>query len=625
MPVLRPSRRAAVGAAVLALALVPISPALADHTNPGSQLAGPPASPGGQAGRTSGPGTWTHLAEFSGVTGTDLEFFRDAAGRQYVSAGSLGQAPQGIVGQRVIRLTNDSGAVAPALVADHGSAQCADVTNAGSTTGLQHDAQVTPSSRPLTGPQPAGRLLIDTTDATSRCHDSLGGGLEIIDISGLGTPGFAPREIGLTRHNGYSHTVTVDATRPWIVYNNSSDSSGNTFIDVLDIRTCLNATGSLADKRAACRPAVKRMDLPADKLTPRNSDGTLPTSTTAAGPCHDNTARPGKLYCAALDASVIIDVAGLTDAQGPAVPANDDPAGDVKGAALPCTLIENSTRTGSGDTAAMVTDCSLGGPTATSGGGQAAYTAAGRPQATGWSLAGGVQHQTGRLPAESVAVSHEFDPSPDGTIGFITDERGGGVSSPGAACFAAGLENTEGNGGIHAFDLTKRGPDGDFPYLLAPGSGSPKAIFRSSNTTPSPTFCDVHVIEQVPDEQRLVAAYYTQGVKLVDYAKTAEGRLQMTETASMQLPGANTWAVETFKTVDNPDGTRTYFMVASDIERGVDVYSYRGPKATAVAVAPDAVIPEVPLALVLPALAGLVLGGSVLARRRRALGGTAGS
>lgn len=29
-----------------------------------------------------------------------------------------------------------------------------------------------------------------------------------------------------------------------------------------------------------------------------------------------------------------------------------------------------------------------------------------------------------------------------------------------------------------------------------------------------------------------------------------------------------------FKTVDNPNGTRTYYLFASDIERGIDVITY---------------------------------------------------
>ena len=45
----------------------------------------------------------------------------------------------------------------------------------------------------------------------------------------------------------------------------------------------------------------------------------------------------------------------------------------------------------------------------------------------------------------------------------------------------------------------------------------------------------------------------------------------------MALPGTNTWAVTNFLTDTNPDGTRTYHFVASDVQRGIDVYSWTGP------------------------------------------------
>ena len=39
----------------------------------------------------------------------------------------------------------------------------------------------------------------------------------------------------------------------------------------------------------------------------------------------------------------------------------------------------------------------------------------------------------------------------------------------------------------------------------------------------------------------------------------------------------NVWAVEDFKIVDNGDGTRTYFFLADDIQRGIDIFTWTGP------------------------------------------------
>jgi hypothetical protein len=81
----------------------------------------------------------------------------------------------------------------------------------------------------------------------------------------------------------------------------------------------------------------------------------------------------------------------------------------------------------------------------------------------------------------------------------------------------------------------------------------------------------------VPGEQRIIAAYYSQGTKIVDYQIDQNGRWTFTEVASLVLPGANTWVAQQFRIVKNRDGSRTYFFMTSDIQRGIDVFSWTGP------------------------------------------------
>ncbi|MDQ4004859.1 MAG: hypothetical protein M3135_00965, partial [Actinomycetota bacterium] len=115
-------------------------------------------------------------------------------------------------------------------------------------------------------------------------------------------------------------------------------------------------------------------------------------------------------------------------------------------------------------------------------------------------------------------------------------------------------------------------------YAPASGGGpDSKAVFFGNVYTPAATFCDIHVIEKIPGEQRIIAAYYSQGTKIIDYWVEPDGEIQFRETASVIWPGANTWAAEDFKIVDNPDGTRTYYFLATDIQRGIDVFSWTGP------------------------------------------------
>jgi hypothetical protein len=171
---------------------------------------------------------------------------------------------------------------------------------------------------------------------------------------------------------------------------------------------------------------------------------------------------------------------------------------------------------------------------------------------------------------EGVSVSHEADPSADHRLMFVTDERGGGVVPPGSSC-APGIDNPFGNGGAHAFDISD---PSSIDYATTPEGE--KSVYISDAVVPAATFCDIHVIEHVPDEQRFIAAYYSQGYKIVDYFVDGEGNVQFREVSSFTLPNANTWTAEDFKVVDNRDGTRTYFIAADDIHRGIDVVSWTG-------------------------------------------------
>jgi len=578
----------ALFALILGLAVV-ATPAAADHTNPNTPLAptegGPPPTL-----TTFGEGAWEFIDNFPINPGTDLEFFQ-AGGDVYVASGTLGQAPEDHVGQRIVRLTTN-GAVAPEWRADHGSAACLIGTTG--VTGLQHDSQVTGYTDP--------ELLVDTTDATGRCHDTgtNGGGLEIIDISGIEDPSFEPREIHLTRQAGFSHTHTVDAKRPWIVYNSSSDFSGRPWIDVVDIRSCLGLGAlTLAQKRDACRPVVHRIPFQPDWSRQRNwFDGQLRPGSEAA--CHDISSVGNRLYCAALNATLIFDVSKLTLPK----------SGAVRGTPLSCTVTDGT------DTTAKVTDCSGAGP--------------GSPQAEGWSFLGTFNHpgrdclpppgnsQTCNSnlfvpPSEGVSVSHEADPTHDGKWMLVTDERGGGVVPPGASC-APGVDNPQGNGGAHVFDI--RNPS-NIQYALTP-SGE-KAVFISDIVNPAATFCDIHVIEHIPGEQRLIVAYYSSGTKIVDYFIDKSGRWTFRETASLMLPGPNTWAVEDFLIKRNKDGTRTYFFVASDIQRGIDVFSWTGPPNPIGSKAPAAGLTQraADAGLLVVGLIGLPLAARLGRRRLR--------
>lgn len=578
---------------VFGVSLAP--PALADHTDPRQPLAPTTGVP--VTGIVRGEGNWKHLANFPGLSspaltggGTDLEFFSPAGSRDvYGAFGTLGQDEAGSVGQRIVQLTSGN-SVAPRWAADHGSAHCS-TTNPAGTLGLQHDSQI--------GAVGKVRLLTDTTDATGRCHDPDGGGLEIIDVTGIANPAAAPREVHLVRLFGFSHTHTMDSKRPWIVYNSSSDFANGNWIDVVDIRSCFGSDKwTLAKRRAECRPLVYRIAFEPEWTMQRDQNtGELEPGSAA---CHDITFADDRLYCAGLNATLILDVSGLFGR-----------GGTVKGTPFPCPVIDG-TRTG-----AKVTDCGGMGASRTE-------------RAVGWQFLGTFQHP-GRdcgppgtdvrtcnsnnqvRSDEGVAVSHEADPTSDRRLMFVTDERGGGVVPPGSSC-APGIDNPFGNGGAHAFDISDPSA---IRYATTPEGK--KAVYISDAVVPAETFCDIHVIEQVPGEQRFLAAYYSQGLKVVDWFVDAQGHVEFRETSSFTLPNANTWAVEDFKIIDNPDGTRTYFLATNDIHRGIDIASWTGRPNPVGAQAPAPSVRTSAVNLSLVGMAILLLPAAALYGRRRRL------
>jgi hypothetical protein len=592
--------RLSIAASFFGLLIAFAPPAAADHTNPRTPLA--PTTGTTTTGIERGEGTWRHLANFPGGAsnaltggGTDLEFFTPPGSKDvYGAFGTLGQDDVGSIGQRLLQLTQ-GGVVRPRWVADHGSARCS-TSNPSGTLGLQHDSQVAQLGKV--------QLLTDTTDATGRCHDPGGGGIEIIDVTRISDARSEPREVHLLRLAGLSHTHTVDTQRPWIVYNSNADFSGANWIDAIDMRSCFGSHNwSLTKRRSECRPLVYRIPFQPEWTQQRDQyTGQLEPGSAA---CHDITSAGGRLYCAGLNATLIIDVSGLVGS-----------GGRIQGTPFPCPVI-NGTRTGS-----KVTDCSAMGATRTE-------------RATGWTFLGTFNHP-GRdcgppgtdvrncnsnnhvRSDDGVSVSHEADPTPDQSFMFVTDERGGGVVPPGSSC-TPGIDNPYGNGGAHAFGI---GDPSNIHYATT--QDGRKSVYISDAVVPAETFCDIHVLEHVPGEQRLIAAYYSQGIKIVDYFVDAQGHLEFRETSSFTLPNANTWAAEDFKIVDNPDGTRTYFMAADDIHRGIDVVSWTGRPNPVGAQAPSSAAGASATNLGLVGLAALLLPTAKVVGRRRRRSGAGG-
>ena len=637
-------RRIAIIFLVLGFVLALPGLAAADHNPPGFD-----PLPGQTTGLNQGgiEGVEFEMVE-SFITGnpqTDIDFFsRD--GITYVSAGTLGLGPNN-AGQNIFKLTDANGNVSPETieyVSGHPSSTC--ILENSSALGLQHDVEATPKGADvpiqnnLTDNKQAvvgdTQLLLDATDARGRCHDqgtasvagAPQGGIEIIDV----TDPSNPVEIGLTSHVGQAHTVNVDPRRPNIAYVVTSDAvsvrpdncagvqpgtpceedldgDGDTEelirenempadndrldldgFEVLDLSSCMTAPYgtmkkglSVEQKRKACQPDVYRYRYPNVEMALGH------TNLNAVYGCHELEMWPGdEMTCGGGAAMMRFDLSRAFTA-----------AGKPRGTPLPCSRRESTSTDTPGltgvKTGAMVTDCviakdgeSLDIPT---------WLAGAKPSLTGVKYLDTAHHQGRQGNAEDVTdpaygaeedidFDHEAEYTHSRNFVIATDERGGGVTPPGATCTEV-ADNPVGNGGVNAYAVdrlfeTNAGdpvpsanrPDGEDPvrawrsYARTPDGD--KAIYRAPiKTGAEVTECTAHVLQQLPPEGdgtmgRIFMGWYTQGTQVVDYRENADGTFEFAQVGYFIPDNANQWTSAVFKCEVQDDGRISYYGVASD-------------------------------------------------------------
>jgi hypothetical protein len=582
-----------------------------DHPYPGFTAPEPPSSNVNQGGEGA---EWELVGTVAtGNPHTDLDFFTQD-GETFASVGTLAVGPNA-GGQTIVKLTED-GAVAPSFVTGHPSAAC--LSDPSAATGLQHDVEATPKGPgiPLNTQNPYAvqddaQLLIDATDARGRCHDqgiaginaAPRGGLELIDITNVE----APVEIALTSHLGQAHTVNVDPKRPHIAYVSSSDRvgvdpdgtrqnedpggspTGFDGIEVVDMSSCMNlpASFSTEERRKACRPEVYRYRWPKTKLSLGH------TLKNQVWGCHELEVYPSDLVtCAAGSGLITLDMSNAFRDMGTPTDFTDDVP---RGEKLPCRR-RASTSAGPFATGAKVIDCVDGKGEGTTDLTIPEWLEAGAPSLEGVKWYGTVRHAgragTGELApydsTQDIDFNHEAELTPSGRFLISTDERGGGVTPPGASC-SPGADNTQGNGGVHAYRFHKvkkklTNPQRSFrAYAKKPKGG--KAIYRVPiRTGPQPNMCTAHVFQIIPGQNRIFMGWYSQGTIVLDFKEKRNGRLKWKEAGYLIPENANTWVSHVFDYERNGDGTYTYRGATGDFNLGstgrsaVDVYEVTLPK-----------------------------------------------
>lgn len=595
----------------LALALVLLLPPVisyADHVPPGSSASQgfPTDSPYPVNGRS---GEWRFVANFPmgpGTVqplGTDVEVFT-RNGKVHVLVGSM------TLGFRIFRYDSFALTAKPVPVTDYASALgCPNATPEaliqnvvegdrdlsdaiGVVSGWQNDVQV----------NAAGTLVSLATDADGRCHDPAGAGVELVDISTLS----APTLFHLVRSFGEAHNSTIDKRRG-LIFLSSSDTQLNA-IDIIDIRSCVPPATDPA-RFAACRPTVARVPFP----VPHTLDGQpvnvpaafkdpgYPEGLTAGefdkgnNGCHDITIQGDFLYCAAVNATVIFDVSGVTQRNIKPATRKDgakcvsltdpncrltgthltdqamiDQDKDPEAAGLPaaCPVVDGEPALGRPQS---VTDCEKWARP-TSGAQRVRYEQddfmRAKLRSADLKILSVIRHggtTTPKGPTQDIAISHEADPTEDGKILIITDERGGGLSN---VCTGS----SPGGGGAWFYDIR----DKRRPRLLKQPDGS-NGVFISKNA-PVVGNCTIHVITQLPGTNVIVAAWYIEGTHVFAFEpQLGRGTIQFTELGHY-IPGSfvlpNTWT-------SYPVGVagEWLFIQTGDMTRGSDILAFALPPA----------------------------------------------
>jgi hypothetical protein len=162
------------------------------------------------------------------------------------------------------------------------------------------------------------------------------------------------------------------------------------------------------------------------------------------------------------------------------------------------------------------------------------------------------------------------------------------VAPPGATC-ATGVDNKQGNGGVHFYRadrLFTGGPPATAQeawrsYALTPAGG--KAIYRATPRTGiEPSTCTAHVFQQIPGQNRIFMGWYSQGTQVIDFVERPGGTVELREAGWFIPLEANQWVSHVFKAQKNSNGTYTYWGATGDfrIDTGrnaVDIYKVTLP------------------------------------------------
>lgn len=375
---------------------------------------------------------------------------------------------------------------------------------------------------------PDGTIAILGADAGGRCHDPVSGGLELIDVSDVRNP----RTLHLTRNVGEAHSVTIDPERPWLAYTSTSDSRD--FIDIIDYKSCLGGVASLDD----CEVTVARVVF-ASAFYP--TIGPPEGNDFVSDGCHDLRFRGDRMYCAAIDATLIFDTSKLIG-----------PDGRLTGTHLTagpnaCEVLDAPQTRAAG---VKITDCLNWS--------ENAFATAGATPAT-MPLVSWIRHGTGGDDGDDISIAHQADAIADGRIVMITDEVGGGLTN----------RNGCPGGGVWLYDIT----DERNPKLMRQPDGS-RAVWKTAVNLPGTAHmsCTIHYGSEFADENLLIFGWYLNGWRAVRYDvdfTTSPATVSFEEVAAHTPLGGE--VIQAAGMLRNPANPEEIIVYAADWLRGMDI------------------------------------------------------
>jgi hypothetical protein len=173
-----------------------------------------------------------------------------------------------------------------------------------------------------------------------------------------------------------------------------------------------------------------------------------------------------------------------------------------------------------------------------------------------------------RLQDPHVTISHQAEPNFNRRLLLVTDEYNGGAAFSGACGGAPArvpvptgipqFGDPQDVGALHFYRLDAQGNIADSGAIDKAGTYNiPYSVNEESSAG-----CTIHVFWQAPDENRLVTAWYGQGVRILDYSDPANAK----ELGHFIASGSDVWAAKPHRG----------YIFTGDILRGMDVLRYTG-------------------------------------------------